>query len=324
VCYDALPVAVIKADQTVNVPKEGSTTEKHWYLEPLTHRLTSQAVEVPCLKKFPAKYRNAQGDWVAVLPDLHRTNAPHLPEDLPAPPEIFAERPDFSKEGIYEDADMKAMENYREFPRTVMALGYSLVRQMGDKEYRGSNYISADQLFPQMQDPRTWVKSWWARIMLFLHTWGETAAIVVSLIAFYRLGSTLVQSFYTLVVFKDVHGCTKQLCWFPCPGMFLLNQYRALNRKYGKHEDNVSGIHENKVVDPLVKEDKPPIVYPQGLLQGARINLEAQAREEVPRTSVKRLAPQPAYAEWSQQKFKTEDERKNDEWSRRKDEGIPR
>jgi hypothetical protein len=308
-CYDALPVVRVQEGDHI---LGKLLLDKRVYMEPLTHRITHQAVEVPCLKKFPAKYHNLDGNWIAVLPNLHRTSPPESPSNTHLPTKIFEERPDFSKGGIYDDEEMERMERYREAPRTAMVMSYTMARQIGDSEYRGGPHIRAEEMFPELRDPRQWAKSLWTRTLAFLHFWGETAAIFVSLIAILRAINILVQWIYSLVVFKEVHGCTRQLCWTPCPGTFLLKQYRAYNKQpdpeaykveYNKANETVEITKDNyQEMVKIVNETKDNYqkvltgskMYPQGQLTAAQLAQNAQQRaENNENKKIKRQAPVP-------------------------------
>jgi hypothetical protein len=35
---------------------------------------------------------------------------------------------------------------------------------------------------------------------------------------------------YTVVVLREVHGCSRALFWTPCPDIFLLRQYKEVNK----------------------------------------------------------------------------------------------
>ena len=297
ICYDALPVALIH-DGTSGMENkifQGKTL----YLEPLTHRLTMQAVEIPCLKRFPSKYRNSQGDWIAVLPHLFKASAPLLPEDFKEPGKIFANRPDFSTNGIYDDEEINAMEEYQESSRTVMVLGHTLARQIGDREVRNEGrYYHADQVFPELRDPRQWAKSAWTKTLSYLHLWGETAAIFISMFTVYRIVAMVLRWVLGLVLLRDVHGCTRELFWTPCPGMFLLKQYREFNR----HPTTETTAKPSGPGDVEAKGQVYGKVYPQGQIEAAKLAQEAQARaqenqrvNQENQRAVKRLAPQPFY-----------------------------
>ena len=47
-----------------------------YYIEPLTHRITSVAKKVACLSQFFARYKDIFGQWFAVTPQLSITEPP--------------------------------------------------------------------------------------------------------------------------------------------------------------------------------------------------------------------------------------------------------
>ena len=78
-CYDALPVEIAKENSTLTfyVQADGqSALVPKFYIEPLTHRLTSAAKKVLCLSKFFARYQDIFGQWFAVTPNIATTEPP--------------------------------------------------------------------------------------------------------------------------------------------------------------------------------------------------------------------------------------------------------
>lgn len=66
-CYAALPVTLID-------PPKHLPVNIQFFLEPISHRLTKQGIQVTCDKFFITKFQNLQGDWVAANPDLSLTS----------------------------------------------------------------------------------------------------------------------------------------------------------------------------------------------------------------------------------------------------------
>ena len=78
-CYDALPVEIAKENNTLTfyVQADGQAAiVPKFYIEPLTHRLTSVAKKVPCLSKFFARYQDIFGQWFTVTPNIATTEPP--------------------------------------------------------------------------------------------------------------------------------------------------------------------------------------------------------------------------------------------------------
>ena len=78
-CYDALPVEIANENATLTTYFQADGQETvvlKFYLEPLTHRLTSVTKKVPCLSKFFARYQDIFGQWFAVTPSIATTEPP--------------------------------------------------------------------------------------------------------------------------------------------------------------------------------------------------------------------------------------------------------
>ena len=78
-CYDALPVKIARNNYTLTSYRQEDGEEvsvPQYYIEPLTHRITSVAKKVPCLSQFFARYQDIFGQWFAVTPQLPITEPP--------------------------------------------------------------------------------------------------------------------------------------------------------------------------------------------------------------------------------------------------------
>ena len=225
-CYQALPVVLqpLPATGQADGPRQ-------WFMEPLTHRLTHQGVEIPCSRVFRPKYRNVQRGWMIAAPEILPAPAPLLPQDLIANREIFKNSPDWAKGGLYNEDTLEAYEQYQDFSRTILSLGATLANQAGqDWRNHPGGQLSPEQLFPELQDPTKWAQKMWSKTRSFLHAWGEGAAIVFSLFALFRILSGFGAWIYGVAVLKEVVGWSRGLIWTLCPNTFLLRQYRQYNR----------------------------------------------------------------------------------------------
>ena len=83
-CYDALPVELAQNNFTLTSFTQEDGKEviaPRYYIEPLTHRITSVAKKVPCVLQFFAGYKDIFGQWFAVTRQLSITE-PHCTLDL--------------------------------------------------------------------------------------------------------------------------------------------------------------------------------------------------------------------------------------------------
>jgi len=251
-CYQALPVQRMAKDGTI---LESTTQE---WMEPLTRRLTTAGVQVPCLKMFLPKYKTLYNQWMAATPEPMRSPPPEW--KVPAKAlehHFFRNRPDFSVGGIYDSKQIAAWQRYLDLSRSGLHVTSLLVMQMNQhyKEYPG-HYIRAEQLFPDMNDPTQWTSRLWSRTVVFLHLWGETAAILFGLLAMYRMAVSFLSWLYTVVVLREVHGCSRALFWTPCPDIFLLRQYKEVN----KAQDDEHSPVRNDLDHPAGPAKKRPRV----------------------------------------------------------------
>ena len=107
-CYDTLPVEMAKENVTLTTYFQADGHEAivpKFYVETLTHRLTSVAKKVPCLSKFFARYQDIFGQWFAVTPSISPTEPPgKLDLDILLKKVSFSDSSDLdlSRRGIYE------------------------------------------------------------------------------------------------------------------------------------------------------------------------------------------------------------------------------
>ena len=168
---------------------------------------------------------------MVATPELVAAPDPRLPQEQNAHREIFKDRPDWSQGGIYTEATLRAYQHHLDFARTSIAIGVSLANQVDDDwKYHSGRALSPEHLFPELQDPSKWATKMWSKTRAFLATWGEAAAIVLSLFAMGRLVTTVVAWFYGVAVLREVVGWSRRLAWTLCPNIFLLRQFREYNR----------------------------------------------------------------------------------------------
>ena len=164
-CYRSLPITV--------VDPQGIQSEH--YLEPVTRRISTVGVVIPCNKKFLPKYQNQIGTWIQATPHLTVAPAPPTP-DSPLTEYIQLERPDITGEGIYTQKQLSDYKNFMEFGRMKEAMGFKMIGQMNN--FRESQDIRISDLFPT--DPITgWVNGMVSTVLTIIATYGHIMAVFV-------------------------------------------------------------------------------------------------------------------------------------------------
>ena len=151
-CYDALPVEIAKENHTltffVQVDDQEALMPK-FYIEPLTHRLTSVAKKVPCLSKFFARYKDIFGQWFAVTPHI-ATIEPPGELDLETIHKKVSCDPssdiDLSREGVYDPGAVDDLISWLERNRCQGVVLHQLADQVGSLNPR--EYITPKLMFP--------------------------------------------------------------------------------------------------------------------------------------------------------------------------------
>ena len=87
------------------------------------------------------------GHWIMAIPNIREAQASTL-QNPTRPAEVrFRNRVDWSKGGVYSEAELKSLRDYMEFSRYKEVLGYQLTRQLRGGSVDVSHEISSQQLF---------------------------------------------------------------------------------------------------------------------------------------------------------------------------------
>ena len=151
-CYDALPVEIANENATLTsyyqVDGQAAVVPK-FYLEPLTHRLTSVAKKEPCISKFFARYQDIFGQWFAVTPSIATTDPPgKLDLETLRKKVLFSDalNVDLSRGGVYDPDAVDDLITYLEGHRRQDVILHQITNQVGDLS--PGEYITPRLMFP--------------------------------------------------------------------------------------------------------------------------------------------------------------------------------
>ena len=138
---DTLTFFVQEDGQEALVPK--------FYIEPMTHRLTSVAKKVPCLSKFFARYKDIFGQWFAVTPHIATTELPgkldletiHRKVCFDTSSDI-----DLSRGGVYDPDTVDDLISWLEGNRRQDVVMHQLADQVSN--LNPGQYITPRLMFP--------------------------------------------------------------------------------------------------------------------------------------------------------------------------------
>ena len=157
-CYDALPVGMTSSNDTLTffVQEDGKEAlVPKYYIEPLTHRLTSVAKKVPCLSKFFARYKDIFGQWFAVTPHIATTEPPgKLDLETLHKKVRFDPSTDInlSKGGVYYPDAVDDLISWLEGNRCQEVVIHQLADQVGN--LNPGQYITPRLMFPPSHHTR--------------------------------------------------------------------------------------------------------------------------------------------------------------------------
>ena len=221
-CYDALPVTLDPTDFEYFRTLEQQRREQlkategfedddfipieqtRFFLTPLTHRVVTAAVEVPCSVHLAPRYKNINDDWVMVTPSLVPAAPPKSLESVDTR-QSWAERQnstgslDFANSGIYTPAALLELETASQLPR----LRDQIQHRLAPTTY-GGRYINPEaasrRFRAQVQLSPLDIKKYWEKAKDALSVYGYTASIVFATISLLHIIHQ---------IFKKV----AQLCW---------------------------------------------------------------------------------------------------------------
>ena len=122
-----------------------------FYLEPLTHRLTSVAKKEPCISKFFARYQDIFGQWFAITPSVATTDPPgKLDLETLRKRVLFSDalNVDLSRGGVYDPDAVDDLITYLEGHRRQDAILHQITNQVGDLS--PGEYITPRLMFPRI------------------------------------------------------------------------------------------------------------------------------------------------------------------------------
>jgi hypothetical protein len=233
-CYQALPVEVAHAQRPVNK----DLVDAGLFMEPLTHRLTTVGILVPCSEQFIPKYQNAKGTWTAAGRQLVETTAPRFPSpNTNMHSLLFPDPPNWASGGIYHEADMKDLQKIQNYGREREAFASTLIYHM-QPNLKETDYLTPENLFPHLVTSP--YESFKTKMLTFLHRFGETAAVFLAIYLIVRFIISVVTWVLNTLILRETHGCTRKLLYSICPSILLLRGYQK-----GQHNrDNLRELQD--------------------------------------------------------------------------------
>ena len=229
-CYRGAPVERLEAHSGANLDIYSG---QQLYMEPLTHRLSMIRIPGICATIFTAKYQNIMGNWFTITPDLRAALPPQAAYNIEHYTILGKNKSDPSQGRTYTEEDLHALEAQQTIGIATAALGATLVGQIDSEQFgQGQTYIMPSHLFPHLPDDGGWASQAYAKVVTFLHTWGNPAAISISLYISWQLGRSFIHWVSSFLALRRLHGGNRHQMWYiPCPEIFLLRKYSKANQQ---------------------------------------------------------------------------------------------
>ncbi len=266
-CYDSLPVRLTEDDQKryllARGHKEedgavvmGNATMPEFFMEPHSHRLTTEGIPSTCAPPFTPLFQNRHRRWVAAAAEGFYMAARPLqlepfalnlttvgPEDL-----------DFEEGGVYDAGAIRSMELFSQAPRAGQGLAANLAVQK-DGGSNGGYLVQSGDLFPELRGVAglvdTSAVSFLASLWKWVERYGYACSIVVGTGIFIRAGTWLggvVMRLFTMPVGGNL--CLHVLsAFFPSLRAFLQDPHSACRHcMRRRHDSGEEGAHDQMLM----------------------------------------------------------------------------
>ena len=235
-CYDTLYVEIAQNNYTLTSYTQEDGEEvvaPRYYIEPLTHRITSVAKKVPCLSQFFARYKDIFGQWFAVTPQLSITEPPGTLdfESLQKKAHFdHAHDIDLSRGGVYDPDAVDDLISWLEGNRRQKVIVHQLAYQVGD--LNPGQYITPKLMFPSYTLPGgSWHKFILGKIWGAIRGLDEIFSTIFGLFIVGRLVWYLIKVIMNCGYIHSAHGCSPKLAWSFCTEVLFTHHYRKVQRR---------------------------------------------------------------------------------------------
>jgi hypothetical protein len=229
-CYATLPVSLLAEDMAVVAKSkgfedaEGKADIKRtrgptgFFLEPHTRRITQFGTIVPCAEFMSPLYKNLQGGWVKVTPELVLTSAPEPMLDHEAQeyeggkPRVY----DFAKGGIYSAKAIKEMDRFSQLPNLKDDIGTTMVLQTGTRAVPG--HISPHE---QYQEVPAFGFDILARLGSFFEAWGFWFSVASFFVIAIKLAIGILGLFARCKTAHHIWGMGRHMCLACIPSVMM-------------------------------------------------------------------------------------------------------
>ena len=215
-CYDALPVEVAQNNYTLTSFRQEDGEQviaPRYYIEPLTHRITSVAKKVPCLSQFFARYKDIFGRWFAVTPQISITDPPGTLDFESLQKKVnFDQDIDLSRGGVYDPDALDDLISWLEGNRRQEVVIHQLADQVGN--LNPGQYITPKLMFPPHTLPGgSWHTFILGKIWGAIRGFGEVFSTIFGLFIVGRIVWYLIKVVMNCGYIHSAHGCSPHLAW---------------------------------------------------------------------------------------------------------------
>ena len=206
-----------------------------YYIEPLTHRLTSVSKKVPCLSKFFARYKDIFGQWFSVTPHI-ATTEPSGKLDLKTIQkkvrfDTFSDM-DLSRGGVYDPDAVDDLISWLEGFRRQDVEMHQLADQVGS--LNPGEYITPKLMLPSHTLPGgSWHSFILGKLWGAIRGLGEIFSSIFGLLIGGRLIWYVVKVLMNCSYIHSAHGCSAKLAWSFCTEVVFTRNYRREQRQQG-------------------------------------------------------------------------------------------
>ena len=238
-CYTALPVEVVTNPDPASLYPTGT----RMFMLPSTRRLVKHASPVSCsTEEFTIKFKNKNGGWVGVYPELRPTSTPKdLPQFEAAQGGVLPNT-DFSRGGLYDGPTLRKMETFLQQGDLQQAVAGRIAEQMR-LPARAGDPLGPLDFFPAYKG-QSFFLDLWTRTLQFTNVFGHLSAIFVGAWTLYQLFFALGRWVYAAIVLRKIP--TFSCWWMPCLDCLFARQVARAEEGLMEQAQLVTRVEEQR------------------------------------------------------------------------------
>ncbi len=197
ICYSALPVRLASYDSYKYRSDRGRENDTFtFFIEPVSHRLTTVANEEPCVPMMPALYKNIRDQYIAVTPGLRLARAPDKrPSNFSSATLALTTLNvtdmvlGLPEGGIYNSETRRKFDHFLQSPQRQISFATMFASQMDGRRFENvrAGPLTVTEVFPGEGIVTYNPFSWIGNIYEFLTDLGDYVLLIATVYILFKI-----------------------------------------------------------------------------------------------------------------------------------------